>query len=143
MGQSSNAEASPGITRLIPSPAFKRIPDIVLLHIGTNELTSSNAKATTSDPLDRLPTTIVGAAPDALVVVAKVVPLGYSSSDWTTCNSTSSGIVQAHAARGEHIVMVDMRGLPTSQLNGVPPNDLDYATMAGIWYPAIKDYLPK
>lgn len=72
------------------------------MHIGTNDLTSSNAKSTTADRLDKLISTIVGVAPDALIVVAKVVPLGYTSADWTTYNSKIPGIVQAHAAKGEH-----------------------------------------
>lgn len=38
--------------------------------------------------------------------------------------------------------MVDMSGQPTSQLAGVRPTSQGYATMAGIWYPAIKDHLP-
>jgi lysophospholipase L1-like esterase len=131
-----------GISSLIPSPAFTTVPDIVLLHIGTNDLTSSNSKATTSDRLDTELGRIVSAAPDALIVVAKVIPLGYSSSDWDTYNSKIPGLVQAHAAKGQHMVMVDMSKLPTSQLNGVHPTDQGYATMAGNWYETIKSYLP-
>jgi lysophospholipase L1-like esterase len=122
--------------------AFATMPDIVLLHIGTNDLTSSNVKSTTSDRLDSLITKIVGVAPDALIVVAKVIPLGYTSSDWDNYNAKIPTIVQAHAAKGQHTVMVDMSTLPTSQLNGVHPTDQGYATMADIWYPAIKDVLP-
>jgi lysophospholipase L1-like esterase len=133
---------TPGISSLIPSPAFSTAPDIVLLHIGTNDLTSSNAKSTTSDRLDSLITKIVGVAPDALVVVAKLIPLGYSSSDWTNYNAKIPTIVQAHVAQGQHIVMVDMSTLPTSQLNGVHPTDQGYSYMANIWYEAIKGFLP-
>jgi lysophospholipase L1-like esterase len=108
----------------------------------TNDLTSSNAKTTVSDRLDSLITKIVGAAPDALIVVAQVVPLGYTSSDWTTYNSKVPTVVQAHAAKGQHVVGVDMSKLPTSQLTGVHPNDQGYGYMANIWYAAIKDFLP-
>jgi lysophospholipase L1-like esterase len=131
-----------GISSLIPSPAFNTKPDIVLLHIGTNDLTSSNAKSTTSDRLDKVLTSIVAAAPNALVVVAKVIPLGYSSSDWDTYNSKIPGVVQKHTANGEHMVVVDMSKLPASQLGGVHPTDQGYATMAGYWYDAIKEFLP-
>ena len=131
-----------GISSLIPSPAFSTVPDIVLLHIGTNDLTSTSAKSTTSDRLDTLLTKIVGVAPDALIVVAKVVPLGYSSSDWDTYNAKIPTVVQTHAGKGQHVVMVDMSKLPTSQLTGVHPNDQGYAYMANIWYEAIKGFLP-
>jgi lysophospholipase L1-like esterase len=118
------------------------MPDIVLLHIGTNDLTSSSAKSTVSDRLAKLLTKIVGVAPDALIVVAKVIPLGYSSSDWDTYNSKIPGVVQTHTAKGEHMVVVDMSKLPSNQLSGVHPNDTGYATMAGYWYDAIKGFLP-
>jgi lysophospholipase L1-like esterase len=133
---------TPGISSLIPSPAFNTIPDIVLLHIGTNDLTSSNSKSTTSDRLDTELGRIVNAAPNALIVVAKLVPLGYSSSDWDNYNAKIPGIVQAHVAKGQHMVMVDMSQLPSSQLSGVHPNDQGYAYMANIWYAAIKGVLP-
>ena len=131
-----------GISSLIPSPAFTTMPDIVLLHIGTNDLTSTSAKSTTSDRLDTLITKIVGVAPDALIVVAKVVPLGYSSTDWDTYNAKIPTVVQTHAGKGQHVVMVDMSKLPTSELTGVHPNDQGYAYMANIWYDAIKAFLP-
>jgi lysophospholipase L1-like esterase len=133
---------TPGIADKVPSPAFNTIPDIVLLHIGTNDLTSSNAKSTVSDRLDKLLTKIVGAAPNALVVVAKVIPLGYSSGDWDNYNAKIPVVVQAHVAKGEHMVVVDMSKLPSNQLNGVHPTDQGYASMAGYWYEAIKGLLP-
>ena len=132
-----------GVSLLVATDkAFSTMPDIVLLHIGTNDLTSSSAKSTTSDRLDSLITKIVGVAPDALVVVAKLIPLGYSSSDWDNYNAKIPTIVQAHVAKGQHVVTVDMSKLPTSQLNGVHPTDQGYATMADNWYAAIKDVLP-
>lgn len=132
-----------GVSLLVTTDkAFSTLPDIVLLHIGTNDLTSSSAKSTTADRVDTLLTKIAGVAPDALVVVAKLIPLGYASSDWDTFNAKIPGIVQAHAAKGEHTVLVDMSKLPSSQLNGVHPTDQGYATMAGYWYEAIKGFLP-
>ena len=55
------------------------------------------------------------------------------------------GIVQSHAAKGQHIIGVDMSKLPLSDLHsdGTHPNDQGYTYMAGIWYAAIKDLLPK
>ena len=50
-----------------------------------------------------------------------------------------------HAAKGQHIVGVDMSKMPLSDLgsDNVHPNDTGYAYMANIWYAAIKDLLPK
>jgi lysophospholipase L1-like esterase len=135
---------TPGISSLIPSPAFTTIPDIVLLHIGTNDITSTgSASTTTSTRLDGLLTKIVGAAPKALIVVAQITPVSYTSADLTSYNSKIPGIVQTHASQGQHIISVDMSQMPKSDLasDGVHPNDQGYAYMANIWYTAIKGYL--
>lgn len=133
-----------GISSRIPTPAFSTVPDIVLLHIGTNDITSTgSASATTSDRLDGLLDKIKAAAPNALIVVAKITPVSYTSADLDNYNSKIPGIVQAHAAKGEHVVSVDMSKMPKSDLatDGVHPNDQGYAYMANVWYTAIRDYL--
>ena len=133
-----------GISSLIPTPAFSTIPDIVLLHIGTNDITSTgSAASTTSTRLDGLITKIVGVAPKALIVVAQITPVSYTSADLTTYNSKIPGIVQTHAASGQHIILANMSQMPKTDLasDGVHPNDQGYAYMANIWYTAIKGYL--
>ena len=136
---------TPGISSLIPSPAFSTLPNIVLLHIGTNDITSTGTNAaTTSTRLDGLLTKIVGVAPNALIVVAEITPVSYTSADLTNYNAKIPGIVQAHAAQGQHVVLADMSQMPKSDLasDGVHPGDLGYAYMANIWYAAIQNLLP-
>ena len=60
-------------------------------------------------------------------------------------NSKIPGIVESHVAKGHHVIGVDMSKMPLSGLTtaSVHPNDQGYAYMAGIWYAAIKDLLPK
>jgi hypothetical protein len=60
-------------------------------------------------------------------------------------NSKIPGIIQAHVAKSQHIIGVDMSKMPLSDLTtaSVHPNDQGYAYMAGIWYAAINDLLPK
>lgn len=135
---------TPGLSSRIPSPAFSTVPDIVLLHIGTNDITSTgSASATTSTRLDGLLGKIVAAAPNALIVVAQITPVSWTSADLDTYNSKIPGIVQARASQGQHVVSVDMSKMPKSGLatDGVHPNDQGYAYMAGIWHEAIRDYL--
>lgn len=135
---------TPGISSKIPSPAFDTVPDIVLLHIGTNDITSTgSASTTTSTRLDGLLGKIVAAAPKALIVVAQIIPVNWTSADLNTYNSKIPDLVQARASKGEHVVAVDMSKMPKSGLatDGVHPNDQGYAYMADVWYAAIKDYL--
>lgn len=135
-----------GITGYVPpKKAFTTTPHIVLLHIGTNDMTSNANPTTTASQLDTLVTNIVQAAPDALVVVAKIVPLGYSNTNYDQYIAKIPDVVKAHASKNEHVIMVDMSTLPSSDIRGngnVHPTDKGYADMADLWYGVIKGYLP-
>lgn len=128
-----------------PKKAFSTTPHIVLLHIGTNDMTSNANPSTTTSQLDTLLTNIVQAAPDALVVVAKIVPLGYGNTNYDQYIAKIPDVVKAHASKNEHVVLVDMSKLPSSDIRGngnVHPTDKGYADMADLWYGVIKGYLP-
>ena len=128
-----------------PQKAFTTTPHIVLLHVGTNDMTSNANPTTTASQLDTLLTNIVQAAPDALVVVAKIVPLSYSNTNYDQYIAKIPDVVKAHASKNEHVVMVDMSTLPVSDIHGngnVHPTDKGYADMADLWYGVIKGYLP-
>ncbi len=145
-----------GISTLVPSPALNSGPHIILLHIGTNDLfaTGTDGMATR---LDALVEKIAQDAPSALIVLAQITPPGTTNSGHTSSemaaanaaqtayNSKIPGIIQAHAARGQHIIGVDMSKMPLSDLTtgSVHPNDAGYSYMASIWYGGIKDLLPR
>ncbi|HVV52854.1 MAG TPA: SGNH/GDSL hydrolase family protein, partial [Polyangia bacterium] len=134
-----------GISSLVPSPAFNTVPNIVLLMIGTND-TNAMDTGGMATRLSALLDKIVQAAPSATVVVATLTPLGYTSAALTTYNAQIPGVIQAHVAKGEHVVGVDMSKMPVPADIGsdnVHPNDQGYAYMAGVWYAAIKGWLPK
>ena len=134
-----------GITGYVPpAKTFSTTPHIVLLHIGTNDMTSNADPTTAANQLSTLLTNLVNAAPNALIVVAKIVPLGYNNSNYTSYIAKIPDVVKAHA--GKNVVMVDMSTLPTSDIHGggnVHPTDQGYADMANLWYGAIKAYLPQ
>ena len=135
-----------GITDYVPpKKAFSTTPHIVLVHIGTNDMTSNANPTTAASQLDTLVKNIVQAAPNALVVVAKIVPLGYSNTNYDQYIAKIPDIVKSHADKNEHVVMVDMSTLPGSDIRGngnVHPTDKGYADMGDLWYGAIKGYLP-
>jgi lysophospholipase L1-like esterase len=140
-----------GIVTVIPSPAFSSgsggTPDIILLHIGTNDQGSLSASQMIND-LKGLLDKIITNAPDALIVVAQIIPLGYGTNDVIrTYNQAIPGVVQERAAAGRHIVLVDMyTGFTTSTMIGsdsVHPNGAGYKFMADRWYSAIGSYLPE
>lgn len=129
---------------LIPSPALNAKPNIVLLHIGTNDIGSRNPAAMAMR-LETLVEKIAQNGPDALIVVAQITTANSDNDIRDAYNAMIPGIVQSHAAKGQHIISVDCNKVPAGGLSadGVHPNDQGYTYMAGVWYAAIKDLLPK
>lgn len=145
-----NSGGSLGITTVIPSPAFSSgsggIPNIVLLHIGTNDSGTYSATQVTSD-LSGLLDKIITNAPDAYIVVAQIIPLGYGTNAVIQAyNQSIPGLVQQRANAGKHITTVDMyTGFTTSTMIGsdlVHPNTTGYKFMADHWYSVIGTLLP-
>ena len=94
-----------------------------------------------STRLEALLDKIAQTSPSSLIVLAQITPLGYTSAPLTAYNAKIPGIVQSHAAKGQHIVGVDMSKMPVPAdiaSDNVHPNDQGYVYMANIWYAAIK-----
>jgi len=132
---------------LIPSPAMTTIPNIVLVHIGTNDGYASSGQSTMPDRLGKLIDKIVAAAPDALVVVAKITPLSNTSWQATlkTYNDAIPGVIKTRADAGKHVIGADMNtGFTSAMLSsdGVHPQKTGYDFMGDQWYSVIKSYLP-
>lgn len=146
-----NSGGSTGIITVIPSPGFSSgsggIPNIILLHIGTNDSGTYSATQMTSD-LSGLLDKLITNAPDAYIVVAQIIPLGYGTNSVIQAyNQSIPGLVQQRASAGKHITIVDMyTGFTTSTMLGsdnVHPNTAGYKFMADHWYSVIGTLLPK
>jgi hypothetical protein len=132
---------------LIPSPALMTIPNIVLLHIGTNDIYASSGQSTMPDRLGKLVDKLIAGAPDALIVVAKITPLSNSSWNATikTYNDAIPGVIKTRADAGKHVIGADMNtGFTSGMLSsdGVHPNQSGYDFMGDQFYSVIKSYLP-
>ncbi|MEJ3746201.1 right-handed parallel beta-helix repeat-containing protein [Actinomycetes bacterium KLBMP 9797] len=116
-------------------------PDVVLLHIGTNDVTSNFAGI--GDRLSQLVDHIVAAAPTAHVFVATITPAANAARESSTrqYNALIPGIVSARASAGEKVYLVDMHPAlnPATDLyDGLHPNAQGYAKMATVWYDALR-----
>jgi len=139
-----------GIATLIPSPAFSAgsggTPEIILLHIGTNDSGTYSSAQMQTDLKGLLDKLFTG-APNALVVLAKIIPLGYDPNNATikSYNQALPGIVQSLADAGKHIVLVDMNtgySLSNFGSDSIHPSTAGYKFMADKWYAAIGPLLP-
>lgn len=133
-----------GIMTLLPSPALDENPNIILLHIGTNDLKKKPSGM--ADRLENLIDKILDEAPNALLVVASIVPSNRSdfpNSAVLEYNAKIPEIVQSRADIGFNIIFVDQYdGFPTSELGDkLHPSPAGYTRMAGKWYDAIEPYL--
>jgi lysophospholipase L1-like esterase len=123
------------------NPAFTTTPDIVLLHIGTNDIFGGNPQGM-ADRLSTLVDKVAMRAPNALVVVAKIIRLASGNVD--PYNALIPGVVQAKVSQGKHIIVADLNGpMPMLSTDGIHPNQAGYNTMGDTWYAAISSYLPR
>jgi lysophospholipase L1-like esterase len=127
-------------------------PDIVTLMIGTNDvdiqLDLPNAPLRLGLLLDR----ISMYAPNALIVVAQIVPTTDDAQNQRVAayNAAIVGLVQTRADAGKHVIKVDMYAAFTNNANykteymndKLHPKDAGYVVMANAWYDAIGSVLP-
>ena len=141
-----------GISTILDAAFAANTPHIVLLMIGTNDVNISLDLANAPSRLGGLLDKIITKAPNALVVVARIVPTTTDSTNTRvqTYNNAIPGLVQTRATAGKHIVMVDMYAAFTANANckttimndDLHPNDSGYMIMAQTWYAAIRSFLP-
>jgi lysophospholipase L1-like esterase len=116
-------------------------PDIVLLHIGTNDLDQGASASEMETNLKKLITDIYTAKPDtALVVSSLIVTTVGEKATWTAYNAAIPGIVNGFKSQGKNITYVDMsNSLTESDLDdGAHPTWEGYSKMATVWYPVVK-----
>jgi lysophospholipase L1-like esterase len=109
-------------------------PDVILLHIGTNDVArkSRNAPAKLAVLLNR----IAADSPRAQVFVAKIV--GWQSGDETRIATFNKSVTRLVTAKGRRFHLVDQSGIHGRDMwNGLHPNDAGYRKMARNWYAAI------
>lgn len=117
--------------------------DIVLIHLGTNDMYMSDpggAPARLSTLLDQ----IITGLPNALICVAKIIPLQMSAAAVTTYNNAIPGVVAQKVAQGKHVIVVDLNtGFPANEMDTVHPLQSGYGWMADKWYATIGSLFPK
>jgi lysophospholipase L1-like esterase len=112
-------------------------PDIVLLHIGTNDFIQGNAAVAVGN-LSALIDDILARLPDARVIVAQIIAFRQGASPGHRAfNAAIPGIA---ASKGPRVSMIDMQALlePSDYADGAHPNAAGYDKMARAWEAAIR-----
>ncbi|HKU44337.1 MAG TPA: SGNH/GDSL hydrolase family protein [Polyangiales bacterium] len=115
-------------------------PHIVLLMAGTNDIGQAYDLPHAPERLGELLDHLTAAAPDALVVVARLPPLETYRREVAAYNAALSELIDVRVEAGKHIQLVDMfADFPDTELaDGVHPTAAGYERMANIWFEAIR-----
>lgn len=133
---------------LVPSD-----PDIILLHIGTNDTNGNIDLGNAPQRLGALLDQITDGAPDALLVVAQNIPITVAATNARVLayNAAIPALVEERVAEGKHIRLLDMYtpfattpNFANALMNDfLHPNDAGYVVMGETWFDAIEDVLPQ
>jgi hypothetical protein len=122
-------------------------PDVVLLHIGTNDITWGDENAgEVSDILDVIDAYEVANNKDVTVILALIInrnPYNYAT---TQFNGDVNNMALNRIANGDDIIIVDMESAlnySTDMYDNVHPNDNGYAKMANVWRSALVGYFSR
>ncbi len=112
-------------------------PNLVLLHIGTNDMNRDYAVSTAPQRLAGLIDQIHNSSPNTVIVVASLVPAADSAvqARVNAYNRAIPGIVADRVQRGYRITQVSMSTLTVSDLDdNLHPNDQGYRKMAASFH---------
>ncbi|MEV5313674.1 GDSL-type esterase/lipase family protein [Streptomyces sp. NPDC052610] len=114
-------------------------PNVVTLHAGTNDMNQQYQLATAPDRLGRLIDQILADAPEAVVLVATLIPSSKAGMQprIDAYNARVPEVVRARQAQGKHVLLVDMSAVTTADVDGSHPDDTGYRKMAQAFHGGI------
>ena len=114
-------------------------PDIVSIHLGTNDILHGATGFTTADRLDRLVARVYAANPDAYVVLVQIIPMA-GRPEQVAYDALVPKVAAKYRAQGRAVSVVDMSTLltvPTDYRDALHPTQAGFDTMGMALYPAI------
>jgi hypothetical protein len=115
-------------------------PDIVSIHLGTNDLKFGASGAVVAYGLDETIAQIYRDNPRAYVVVATIIPMRDVTKPWAEYNRLIPQIAQRYRAQGRQIQVVDLASAlrqPRDFADPLHPDAAGYQKMADVLYPAL------
>jgi len=114
-------------------------PDVVLLHIGINDLDRSTDKAHAADRLATLVARIFADRPAVTLVLSGLIPTTSGlESLVASYNDRARALVAEHRRNGHRILYTDMPLTTAQFIDRLHPNDSGYATMASSFWSGLQ-----
>ena len=119
--------------------------DIILLHIGTNDITGGQNPSGVSAEVGQILDRIDAVSRSIVVFLARIISRNDSHSAATTqYNLLLQSLADSRVANGDLIYVVNQEGAlnyPADLGDAVHPNDSGYVKMARCWFTALSTYL--
>ncbi len=112
--------------------------DVALLHLGTNDVLQGQSTVSTAEELGQVIDALRGATPDVTVLLAQIIPTGYSAygQQVLDLNERIAALAAAKTTAASPVVVVDQHnGFDPAQdtYDGLHPNAQGEARMAARW----------
>ena len=134
------------IANMVYGLLTQNTPDIILLHIGTNDWPSTSVYGVESI-LDEINRFEQNNGVHIKVILARIIKLPSRDITWAgRFNNNLDVMAQNRIDEGDDIVIVDMENgaginYSTDLVDGIHPNNTGYSKMANVWFNALKDIL--
>ena len=119
--------------------------DIILLHIGTNDITGGQNPSGVSAEVGQILDRIDAVSSSIVVFLARIINRNDSHSAATTqYNLLLQSLAESRVANGDLIYVVNQEAAlnyPADLADAVHPNDSGYVKMARCWFTALSTYL--
>lgn len=127
------------IADLVYSKLQQTSPDIILLHIGTNDSMyySPSDMSGLEHILDEVDRYEKDYDTQITLILARIVDIPKAGSWVSTFNTALDSIAASRISNGDDIIVVNMQGI-SSLIDGIHPTDSGYQNMATIWFNAIE-----
>jgi lysophospholipase L1-like esterase len=118
-------------------------PDIILLHIGTNDCVQNYHLRSVRNRLSALIDRITDRLPNSVLVVALITPVEDPLVNLKVVryNRIIPDLIAEKLKEGRQVVLVDMYDAGVTLSDGVHPDRAGYDTMADVWFEALLDLL--
>jgi len=128
------------------SPAYAAIhnPDIVLLHIGTNDITRGRGIDRTLNEVTTIIDNFRAVNPNVVFLLAEVIPSDRSTGELAAYGRSLAELALVMSSDQAPIVSVDMRTdffVSSDTYDGIHPNSSGEQKMASRWLTALRPFL--
>ncbi|KAL8802009.1 MAG: hypothetical protein Q9182_004086 [Xanthomendoza sp. 2 TL-2023] len=110
-------------------------PNVVLIHVGTNDLLTNNNIEQAPDRMGALIDHVLAVATDAVVLVAQILPSSRDGAfdNFVRFNARVASVINQKQNQGKKVMKVWMPVTTDDLVDGIHPGDAGYNKMAQAW----------